>query len=134
MIDPRLMVNPTPESRTRYSNQRVTVLHLGYQRPARVPQTGILVAVLMTSANHLSKQLHIYVLALVPADALLCTDKWDAGTPQDVRSRVAHIGVRLSPSRYYSTPGRQIQTISRQANGKNMAPGENKLMGNLSTE
>lgn len=81
MINSRLMVNPATESRTRYPNQRITILHLRDQRSPRVAQTRVLMAILMPRTNHLPKQLDIDVLAFVPSNAFLCTDDRNTRTP-----------------------------------------------------
>lgn len=58
----------------------------------------------MAGADHLAEQLYIYVLALVPTNALLRINYRHRGTAQNIRAGVSNICVSLSPACYDAVP------------------------------
>lgn len=106
MINSWLVIHPTPESRTSYPDQRVSIFDFRYQRSSRISEACVLIPILMAGTNHLPEQLHVYVLALVPTNALLRVNYWHGGTPQDICAGVSNIGISLSPACYNSMPAR----------------------------
>lgn len=72
MIDARLMINAATKAGTRDAHQRVSTARISHnQRPARVAQTCVLVAVRMARTEHLVEQFHVDLLALMPFDAVI---------------------------------------------------------------
>lgn len=74
MVYSRLMIDSTAKACACDAYQGEPILDLCDQRSSRVTQAGVLSSVLVACTDHLPKQFHIYVFALVPTDALLCTD------------------------------------------------------------
>ena len=116
MIDARLPALSASESRGRDAGQCPAVIEEDDERTARVPDTRVLSAVLVSGAEHLREDLQIDSPRVVPALALVILDDGDVHLLQQPRAiAIGQCGIRLPPARHDAVPALKRHSCWRQA-------------------